>query len=104
MIRYNKREHPVPFLKASSVVAPKGVAKAKPDLEEAIDESEDDVVEVKEEDDDEGLDLSKDKYIKMPKKKAAPKKGPLKQEDSDAAPASGQTKAKKGKAKAKGKK
>ncbi|KAF1829986.1 DNA replication factor C, large subunit [Decorospora gaudefroyi] len=71
---YNQQSHPLPFMKASSVVAPKKQAKEKPDLEEAIDESDESEVveEVKEEDPDE--DLSKDKYVKRPKKKAAPKK------------------------------
>ncbi|TKX20513.1 replication factor C subunit 1 [Elsinoe australis] len=72
---YNKRDHPLPFIKASSVQAPKKLGKDKPDLEEAIEESdEEEVVEVKEEEDEE-LDLSKDKYVKQPKKKKAPAKG-----------------------------
>jgi replication factor C subunit 1 len=63
-------------MKSSQVVAPKkGASKEKPDLEEALDESEDeapaDDADVKEEDDLEG-DLSKDKYVKAPKKKKAP--------------------------------
>lgn len=72
---YNQQSHPMPFMKASNVVAPKKAAKEKPDLEEAIDESDEGEVidEVKEEDDD--VDLSKDKYVKQPKKKAAAKKG-----------------------------
>jgi replication factor C subunit 1 len=66
-------------MKASQIVAPKRApAKEKPDLEEALEESEDeglDDVDVKAEDDDE-IDLSKDKYVKQPKKKrAAPAKG-----------------------------
>ncbi len=73
---YNSQSHPVPFMKASSVVAPKAARKVQPDLEEAVDESEGEEVlaegEAKEEDD-EDLDLKKDKYIKAPKKKAAPK-------------------------------
>ncbi|KAG8626391.1 hypothetical protein KVT40_005336 [Elsinoe batatas] len=70
---YNKRDHPLPFIKASSVQAPKKLGKDKPDLEEAIEESdEEEVVDVKEEDD-EDLDLSKDKYVKQPKKKPAAK-------------------------------
>jgi DNA repair exonuclease SbcCD nuclease subunit len=62
-------------MKASSVTAPKGKqAKEKPDLEEAIDESDDGelVEEVKDEEED--VDLSKDKYVKQPKKKAAPRR------------------------------
>lgn len=74
--RYNAQSHPLPFMKSSQVVAPKkGASKEKPDLEEALDESEDeapaDDADVKEEDDLEG-DLSKDKYVKAPKKKKAP--------------------------------
>jgi replication factor C subunit 1 len=71
---YNQRSHPLPFMKASSVVAPKRQPKERPDIEDAIDESdeEEEVVdaEVKEDDDDE-LDLKKDKYVKVPKKAAA---------------------------------
>lgn len=72
--RYNQQSHPLPFMKASSVLAPKKATKEKPDLEEAIDESDDGEVidEVKEEDED--VDLSKDKYVKQPKKKTAAKK------------------------------
>ena len=73
---YNSQSHPVPFMKASSVVAPKAAKKVQPDLEEAVDESEgEDVLpdsEVKE-DEDEDVDIKKDKYIKESKKKAAPK-------------------------------
>ena len=72
--RYNQQSHPLPFMKASQIVAPKKApAKEKPDLEEAFEESEDDAMDdadVKAEDDDE-VDLSKDKYVKQPKKKKA---------------------------------
>ncbi|OJJ47120.1 hypothetical protein ASPZODRAFT_166366 [Penicilliopsis zonata CBS 506.65] len=70
---YNQRSHPLPFVKASNVIAPKNTAKEKPDLEDAIDESDDEVVEedTKEEDDSEELDLKKDKYVSVPKKKGA---------------------------------
>ncbi|KAK7567085.1 replication factor RFC1 C terminal domain-containing protein [Phyllosticta citricarpa] len=74
---YNQQSHPLPFMKASNVVAPKGRAKTeKPDLEEAMEDSDageafDDAEKAE---DDEDVDLSKDKYIKAPKKKAAPKK------------------------------
>lgn len=75
---YNAQSHPVPFMKASNVVAPKAAKKVVPDLEEAIDESEGEEVlaegEVKAEDDEE-VDLKKDKYIKAPKKKPAAKAG-----------------------------
>lgn len=74
---YNQQSHPIPFMKASAVVGPTKVAKEKPDLEEAIEESDEgEVVEdpdAKKNEDEEG-DITKDKYIKQPKKKAAPKK------------------------------
>ncbi|KAH7399132.1 replication factor RFC1 C terminal domain-containing protein [Phaeosphaeria sp. MPI-PUGE-AT-0046c] len=72
---YNQQSHPLPFMKASSVVAPKKQAKEKPDLEEAIEESDDGEVVEEIKEDDEDIDLSKDKYVKQPKKKAAAKKG-----------------------------
>lgn len=67
-------------MKASNVGAPKKLAKEKPDLEEAIEESDDgEVVEdVKEAEDDGDMDLTKDKYVKQPKKKAAGKAMPQK--------------------------
>jgi len=66
--------HPVPFMKASSIMAPKGKSKDVPDLEEAIEEEDDgDLVEAVEVDEDE-LDLTKDKYIKQPKAKKPTKK------------------------------
>ena len=68
--------HPVPFMKASNVLAStaKKLPQDKPDLEEAIEEEDDaELVEAVEVDEDE-LDLKTDKYIKVPKKKAAPKK------------------------------
>ncbi|KAL1600896.1 DNA replication factor C complex subunit Rfc1 [Nothophoma quercina] len=71
---YNQQSHPLPFMKASSVVAPKKQAKEKPDLEEALDESDEGEVIEEVKDEDEDVDLSKDKYVKQPKKKAAPKK------------------------------
>lgn len=74
---YNAQSHPLPFMKASSVVAPKAAKKAKPDLEDAIEESDggEELAaegEVKEEEEEE-IDLKKDKYIQAPKKKAAAK-------------------------------
>ncbi|KAJ4368854.1 DNA replication factor C complex subunit Rfc1 [Neocucurbitaria cava] len=71
---YNQQSHPLPFMKASSVVAPKKQAKEKPDLEEAIEESDEGEVVEEAKEDDEEADLSKDKYVKQPKKKAATKK------------------------------
>ena len=77
---YNQKSHPLPFMKASQVVAPKNLKKVKPDLEEAIDESDENDVafaesDAGEEDEEEALDLKKDKLVKMPKAKkpAAPK-------------------------------
>ncbi|EXJ77239.1 replication factor C subunit 1 [Capronia epimyces CBS 606.96] len=90
---YNSQSHPMPFVKASNVL---GVAKGagpkeKPDLEEAVDESEpDEVLDVEaEEAEDEALDLKKDKYIKAPKKKStaaggAKGKGKRKKDGEDA--------------------
>lgn len=69
---YNQQSHPLPYMKASQVVAPKKKDKERPDLEEALDESDsggssgDDEAVL---DDDEPLDLKKDKYVKAPKKK-----------------------------------
>ena len=58
-------------MKASNVVAPKRAGKEKPDIEEAIDESDDAEVidDAPDEEDDLGGDLSKDKYVKAPKGK-----------------------------------
>ena len=65
-------------MKASNVIATKAAKKEKPDLEEAMDESDDgDAVEEIKVDDD-ATDLAKDKYVKQPKKKAAPKKAAAK--------------------------
>ena len=38
MPSYNARTHPLPFMKASNVVAPAKSAKVAPDLEEAFEE------------------------------------------------------------------
>ncbi|KID91550.1 DNA replication factor C, large subunit [Metarhizium guizhouense ARSEF 977] len=70
---YNSMNHPVPFMKASNVIAPKKQTKEVPDLEEAIEEEDDgQAAEVPDVDEDE-IDLKKDKYIKQPKKKPAKK-------------------------------
>jgi len=73
---YNSRSHPMPFIKASNVLAPKKATKDKPDIEDAIEESDEEEVvdEIKEDGEDE-LDLKKDKYVSLPKKKKAPAKG-----------------------------
>ncbi|KAI1136697.1 replication factor RFC1 C terminal domain-containing protein [Hypoxylon sp. FL0543] len=109
---YNSMSHPIPFMKASSVIAPAKATREKPDLEEAIDEEDDDVeavqaVEAVDEDDD--VDIEKDKYIKKPKAKGA-KKGGKKttkakdgNEDEDEKPAKGR-RGKAGGTKGKGKK
>jgi replication factor C subunit 1 len=72
--RYNLQSHPLPFMKASQVFAPKKQVKERPDLEEAIEESDEgEAPEAALKEEEEDNDLSKDKYIKAPKKKPAPK-------------------------------
>lgn len=74
---YNQRSHPLPFMKATNVLAPKKGPKVKPDIEDAIEDSdEEEIIEdAKEEDEEEELDLKKDKYVKVPKAKKAAAKG-----------------------------
>ncbi|KAL2265720.1 hypothetical protein VTJ83DRAFT_6820 [Remersonia thermophila] len=96
---YNAASHPVPFMKASSVTVPKKLGKEMPDLEEAIEEEDDaEVLEPPEADEDEELDLKKDKYIKLPKakpaKKAAAKKAAKAADDDDGDEDAGSAKAK----------
>ncbi|KAK0634975.1 replication factor RFC1 C terminal domain-containing protein [Bombardia bombarda] len=84
---YNAMSHPVPFMKASGVVAPKKLSKDMPDLEEAIEEEDEgDVAEVVEVDEDE-LDLKTDKYIRQakakPAKKATKKAAAAKDDEDD---------------------
>lgn len=82
---YNLCSHPLPFMKAGSIVAPKA-KRDKPDLEEAFDDLDegdeilDDDVDEDVDEDDKPLDLKKDKYVKAPKKKAkgAPKRASAK--------------------------
>ena len=96
--------HPVPFMKASNVTATKKIAKDQPDLEEAMEEEDDAALEpVEAENEDDELDLKKDKYIKQPK--AKPKRGPKKagKGDDDGNDDEEPPKATKGKAKAAGK-
>lgn len=99
-------------MKASTVVGPAKVAKQAPDLEEAFEEEDDgeEIAPVKDEDDE--LDLKKDKYIKQPKakkpaakKKAPAKKKPAKDEDEgdEEEESEEDLKPKKGKAKLKAK-
>ncbi|CAM1504215.1 Fc.00g018060.m01.CDS01 [Cosmosporella sp. VM-42] len=72
---YNSMNHPLPFMKASNVIASKKQAKEAPDLEEAIEEEDDaDAVDAVEVDEDDEIDFKKDKYIKQPKAKKATKK------------------------------
>ncbi len=69
---YNQMSHPLPYMKASSIVAPKKKSKERPDIEEALDESDSGVSSGGEEailDEDQPLDLKKDKYVAAPKKK-----------------------------------
>ncbi|RDW90412.1 replication factor C subunit 1 [Aspergillus mulundensis] len=81
---YNQRSHPLPYMKASNVLAPKKAPKEKPDIEDAIDESDDDEVladESKDDEENDEIDLKKDKLIRVPKKSAA-KKGSAKSSTS----------------------
>jgi replication factor C subunit 1 len=80
--------HPVPFMKASSVTAPKKLAKEVPNLEEVIEEEDNLAEAVDVDEEEEELDLKTDKYIKQPKakgsKKTAKKPGKAdKNEDDD---------------------
>lgn len=71
---YNQMAHPMPFMKASSAVATKAPKKEVPDIEDAIIESEDEGADVdKAEADD--ADITKDKYVKQPKKRKAASEG-----------------------------
>lgn len=104
---YNSRSHPLPFMKASNVVAPAKVTTAAPDLEEAFEEEDDGEVIAEPKEDDEDVDLKKDKYIKQPKakkatggKKATAKKKAAKEDDEGS---DGDVKPKKSKGKAKSK-
>lgn len=104
---YNSRSHPLPFMKASTVVAPKKGPKEKPDIEEAIEASDDDEVVEEDKDEDDEMDLKKDKYVVQPKKKAGGaakgKKGKKAANDDDFIDDSEEKpkKGRKGKAKAK---
>lgn len=74
---YNQQSHPLPFMKANSIAAPKKSRGDKPDLEEAIDGSDNEgpILDMGSEDEsnDENLNLKKDKYVKQPKKQSASK-------------------------------
>ncbi len=96
---YNSQAQPLPFMKASSVIAPKKQAKEKPDLEEALDESDEGEVVEEVKDENEEMDITKDKYVKVPKKKAA-KKAKAKAKKAESGDEEGEEKPKKGKGKA----
>jgi replication factor C subunit 1 len=70
--KYNQMSHPLPFMKASGQLGPVKKSKDKPDLEEAIEESDEEelLADVQDESEEE-LDLKKDKYVQAPKKKKA---------------------------------
>ncbi|KAI1000714.1 Replication factor C subunit 1 [Podosphaera aphanis] len=70
---YNQRTHPMPFMKASNIVAPSKTIKEVPDLEEAFEEEDDGEIVAEPKQEDEEIDFKKDKYIKQPKKPAAKK-------------------------------
>lgn len=75
---YNQMSHPLPYMKASQVVAPKKKSKERPDIEDALEESESEVSSGGEQavlDEDEPLDLKKDKYVAAPKKRKTAAKG-----------------------------
>lgn len=104
---YNAMSHPVPFMKASNVVAPKAQPKEVPDLEEAVEDDDADIAEAPEVDeDDDEIDFKKDKYIKQPKAKKATKKATKAAADDDDGekPKRGRAKAKATGTKGKGKK
>ncbi|KAL2040991.1 hypothetical protein N7G274_006449 [Stereocaulon virgatum] len=111
---YNQKSHPLPYMKASQVVAPTKKSKERPDLEEALDESDSGVSSGEDQavlDDDKPLDLKKDKYVAAPKKKKAAVKnkagakgkgkGKVKDESEEEEESEEEVKPKKGKAKAK---
>ena len=114
--KYNAASHPLPFMKASAGTVPPAAkrGKDKPDLEEAIEESDEEevLVDIAAEDEDEELDLKKDKYVRVPKKKKAAggaaagkggKKGKAKGDDEEDVDESEEPAPKKAKAKAKAK-
>jgi len=73
---YNQMSHPMPFMKASSVATTKATKKEAPDFESAIAESEDEMAGAADVDKAEAdeADITKDKYVKQPKKESASKK------------------------------
>ncbi|EPX71172.1 DNA replication factor C complex subunit Rfc1 [Schizosaccharomyces octosporus yFS286] len=66
--KYNSTNHPVAFIGSSDVLPMKGSrAPEVPDVEDAL-EAEDEVVEAESEKEEDDTDLSKDKFISVPKK------------------------------------
>ncbi|KAL7795197.1 replication factor RFC1 C terminal domain-containing protein [Trichoderma ceciliae] len=106
---YNGMNHPLPFIKASNILAPKKLTKEAPDLEEAIEEEDDaELLETPDAEEDDDIDLKRDKYIKQPKAKKPAKKTAKGEtgdddDDGDAKP-KGRSKAKTSGAKGKAKK
>ena len=76
---YNQQSHPLPYMKASQVIAPKKKDRERPDLEEAIEESDSGVESGADlqpvASDEEELDLKKDRYVKAPSKRKAASAG-----------------------------
>lgn len=70
---YNSKSHPLPFMKASQIVAPTKSQKERPDLEEALEASDSGASDAEGPavPANEDLDLKKDKYVKAAKPKTA---------------------------------
>ncbi|KAL8667106.1 MAG: hypothetical protein Q9202_001028 [Teloschistes flavicans] len=70
---YNQQSHPLSFMKASQVLPTKKIKRDVPDLEEAIEDSDEPAAAASEDEgkgeEEEALDLKKDKFIKAPSKK-----------------------------------
>jgi replication factor C subunit 1 len=91
-------------MKAGNIVAPAKTTKQAPDLEEAFEEEDDGEVITEPKDEDEELDLKKDKYIKQPKvkkpaAKKATKKGSKKDDETQGEDSEEEAKPKKARAK-----
>lgn len=90
--------HPMPFMKATNVFAPKAAKREVPDIEDAIVESEDEAIGEESADamkaEDDSMDVSKDKYVKVPKKTASKAKGKSTAGDEKAKAAKGKVAAK----------
>lgn len=104
---YNSMPHPLPFIKSSPGSTAPAIAGGKarkevPDLEEAIEESEDEAI-LADDDDDDDLDLTKDKYVKA-KKPGAKARPAAAKKTASSSKAKTAPKTPKGKGKGKGKK